>query len=122
MTEETGKGWEATRTAWDEVGNRFAELGRRLGDQYRKLGEERGPTEQEEVRSSVKEAVQVAVQQVDQAFTSVGNALRDPDSKQELQRAARSLADAVSATFSDLSSEIRELGSKPPPKPEAPSE
>jgi hypothetical protein len=118
MSDDGGNAWDATRTAWDEVGNRFAELGRRLGDEYRRVGEERSEPEQEEARASVRDAVQVAVQQVDQAFTSVGKALRNPEAKQELQQAAHSLADAVAATFADLSSEIRgQLGSKPPSEP-----
>jgi DNA-binding ferritin-like protein len=123
VADDKGTGWEATRSAWDEVGERFADLGRRLAEQYRKLGDERGTEAQEEARRSVKEAVQVALGQVDKAFTSVGNAMRDPDSKQDLQRAARTLADAVSATFSELSSEIREqLGSRPPSGPGAPTD
>jgi len=111
MSKEHDSSWEATRTAWDHVGDRFADVGRHVSDQYKKLGEERGAQAQEEVRSSVRDAMQTVVRQLDLAFTSVGNALRDSDSKQDLQRAARSLADAVSATFSDLSTEIKGLGS-----------
>jgi DNA-binding ferritin-like protein len=124
MSREQDSSWEATRSAWDEVGNRFADVGRHVGDQYRKLGEERGVEAQEEVRSSVRDAMQTVVRQLDQAFTSVGNALRDSESKQDLQRAARSLADAVSATFSDLSSELKQFGSpgsSGPSEPTGPS-
>lgn len=122
MSEEHDSTWEATRTAWDVVGNRFADVGRHVGDQYRKLGQERGADAQEEVRSSVRDAMQTVVRQLDQAFTSVGNALRDTESKQDLQRAARSFADAVSATFSDLSSEIKQFGAPSGPPTPPPSE
>ena len=121
MSKERDSSWDTTRTAWDEVGNRFADVGRHVGAQYRKLGEERGAEAQEEVRSSVRDAMQTVVRQLDQAFTSVGNALRDTESKQDLQRAARSLADAVSATFSDLSSEIKQIGGSSSSGPSDPS-
>jgi hypothetical protein len=95
-----------TQRSWDEVGRHFAEVGRRVSEHYRKL-DEQGATTSAEANRSVSDALQTVVHQMDQAFTSVGNALRDPEAKDSLNRAVRSLGDALSATFSDVSGEIR---------------
>jgi DNA-binding ferritin-like protein len=114
VAEETGKKWEHTKKAWDEVGERFTDVGRKVGEQYRKLGDEAPPMTAAE-RRKVDEAVQGVVNQLDRTFTSIGNAMRDAESRESLNRAVRSFGDALAATFSGVSSEIRaKLGGKSP--------
>lgn len=107
MSDQVGKGWKHARRAWDEVGERFTEVGRKVGDHYRKLDEESPPKTAAE-RKDINEAVRGAVEQLDQAFTSLGNAFRDPEAQESLNRAARSFGEALAATFSELSGEIRQ--------------
>jgi hypothetical protein len=106
MSDDASSRRRGTQRSWDEVGRHFAEVGRRVSDHYRKLGEQ-GTTDAAETNRSVSDALQTVMRQMDQALTSVGNAIRDPEAKDSLNRAVRSLGDALSATFSDVSDEIR---------------
>jgi len=101
----------STKDAWDEVGERFGEWGRMLGERYRKRGEELGATAEED-RKKLDETVQAVTRQLDQAFTSLGDTLRDPEAKQTLKEAAKAVGDAVSTTLSEAGEQIRSrLGS-----------
>ena len=95
-----------SKEAWTEVGDRFSEVGKRLADRYHSLGESQG-AEAEERRVKVEEALKAARDQLDRAFTSVGDTLRDPSTKDSLGRAVTSLGDAISATFTEAGDEIR---------------
>ena len=101
----------STKDAWDEVGERFGEWSRMLGERYRKRGEELGGTAEED-RKKLDEAVRAVTRQLDQAFTSLGDTLRDPEAKQSLKEAAKAVGDAVSTTLSEAGEQIRtRLGS-----------
>jgi hypothetical protein len=95
-----------SKEAWSDVGDRFAEVGKRLSDRYHSLGESEG-AEAEERRVKVEEALRAARDQLDRAFTSVGDTLRDPATKDSLGKAVTSLGDAISATFTEAGDEIR---------------
>jgi DNA-binding ferritin-like protein len=95
-----------TKKAWDEVGERFSEVGRRIGEHYRKMGAEAEAAAEEQGRA-LNDAVKKAVDELDHALTAVGDSLRDQQTKDSLKQAARSFGDALSATFSNLSEEIR---------------
>jgi hypothetical protein len=110
---ETGKRWDDTKKAWDEVGERFGDFGRKVGEHYRKLEEPSPPMTSAE-KKKVDEAVQSAVNQLDRAFTSLGNAIRDDESRESLNRAVRSFGDALANTFSGVSGEIRKKFRGPP--------
>ncbi len=94
------------KKAWDEVGERFAEAGRLLKEQYRKLEGEKGPEAAEE-RKRLSEAVKSATDQLDSAFTSLGNVLRDREARKPIEKAAESLGDAIATTFSEVGGEIQ---------------
>jgi hypothetical protein len=96
----------STRDAWDEVGERFAEWGKLLSERYRERGREHGSTPEEDKRK-LEDAVQAVVRQLDVAFTSLGDTLRDPQAKQSLGAAARSLVDAMSTTVSEVGQKLR---------------
>ena len=106
MAENPGNEEREMRKAWDEVSRNFSEVGRRFSQHYRKLAGEASASATEQ-REAMNDALKKAVEQLDQTFTSVGDALRDPVTQQSLKQAARSLGDAVSTTFSDLGDEIR---------------
>jgi hypothetical protein len=96
----------ASKEAWNEVGDRFGEVGKRLKDRYHSLGESQG-AEAEERRIKVEEALRAARDQLDRAFTSLGDTMRDPGTKDSLGKAVTSLGDALSATFAEAGDEIR---------------
>jgi hypothetical protein len=115
MGGQSEQGWEQTRRAWDEVAKRFGEVGRKVGDQYRKLGDQ-GAETADAAASGVREAVRDAVGELDRAFTSVGDTLRDAEAKESLHQAVGALGDALEATFAKVGEELRkQLGSKPKP-------
>jgi uncharacterized protein YyaL (SSP411 family) len=113
MAENTGSEGE-TKKAWDEVGQHFSDVGKRIGEHYRNLEDETKPSAATQ-RQSVNDAVKKVVDELDQAFTGLGNALRDPQTKDSLNKAARSLGNALDSTFSGLGDRIRQRGRKDSP-------
>lgn len=117
---------ESSKEAWDEVGERFAVFGRALAARYKQLEQERGATTDEDKRK-VEEAIQTVTRTLDQAFTSLGDTIRDPAAKQGLKDATRAVADALGVTFSEVSVEVRKRVGRsgeppePPERPDAPS-
>jgi len=102
---------ESSKEAWNQVGDKFGEWSRLLGEKYRKRGEELGTTAEED-RKKLDDAVQTVTRQLDQAFTSLGETLRDPEAKQNLKEATKAFGDALSTTFSEVGEQIRsKLGS-----------
>lgn len=97
---------EGSKEAWDDVGDKFATFGRALAARYKQLEQERGTTTDEDKRK-LEEAIQTVTRTLDQAFTSLGDTLRDPHAQQGLKDAARSVGDALGVTFSEVSGEVR---------------
>ena len=92
------------RDRWDEVGRSVADLGKRLGDRYRDA--------RFDEQAEVTDALDRLVAGLDRAFTSLGDTIRDPESRAAVERAARSLGDAVAGTFEDVGERLRKrLGS-----------
>jgi HEAT repeat protein len=113
---------ESSKEAWDEVGERFAVFGRTLAARYKQLEQERGATPEEDKRA-IDDAIQTVTRTLDQAFTSLGDTIRDPAAKQGLKDATRAVADALGVTFSEVTVEIRKRvgrGGEPPAPPERP--
>jgi len=112
---------ESSKEAWDEVGERFAVFGRALAARYKQLEQERGATTEEDKRK-LEEAIQTVTRTLDQAFTSLGDTIRDPRAKDGLKDAARSVGDALGVTFSEVSEEVRKRvrrSPEPPSRPDA---
>ena len=121
-----------SKAAWDQVGQEFRELGRQIKQHYeqqpRPAGE-RGPTgpegQQAEVgqgsagapgdqgpgpaadRRKVDDALQKLTESLEQAFSALGDAIRDPQFGEQTKKAAGSLSDALTATFSEASERFR---------------
>jgi uncharacterized protein YyaL (SSP411 family) len=113
MAGKTGNEGE-TKKAWEEVGQHFSDVGKRIGEHYRSL-ESETKTSAAAQRENVKDAIQKVVDELDQALTGLGNALRDPQTKESLNKAAKSLGDALDSTFAGLGDRIRQRGRKDSP-------
>jgi hypothetical protein len=122
MTSESGQGKDAKR-AWDDVGKQFSDVGKRISERYRGEKGQTGTTAESEQRA-VGDAIQRVVDQLDQTFTALGNALRDPETTEGLRQASRSLSQALDATFSGVGGELRRrFGRKGPSEgPDRPGE
>ncbi|HEV8420546.1 MAG TPA: hypothetical protein VGR13_04250 [Actinomycetota bacterium] len=101
-----------TREAWAEVGQHFSDVGKRIGEHYRNLEEEETRTSAATQRETVNDVIKKVVDQLDQAFTGLGNALRDPQTKDSLNKAAKSLGEALDSTFSGLGERMRQRNAK----------
>jgi hypothetical protein len=87
---------------WDTVSSEFGSLGDRLKDTYRRVAADRGPSEDE-----IKGAFATLIGAWDQVAESVTTALRDPEAREHLKKAASSFATALGATISDLGDEFK---------------
>jgi hypothetical protein len=119
-----------SKAAWDQVGQEFLALGRQVKQHYEgqsrpeeKPGEPlRGSLVHKEGREEtaephaegpspdrrkVDEALQKLTQSLDQAFSALGDAVRDPQVGEQTKKAANSLSDALNATFAEASERFR---------------
>ena len=98
---------DETRRAWDEVGDGFTKLGRMISDRYKGRSEDAparaGGTEE----NAVADAVRRATEELDKAFTSLGDTLRDDEARQQMRETGTKLSDALRVTFTEVSDEIR---------------
>lgn len=89
-----------TKQAWNEVADEFSDLGLKLKLHFEETVQAR-PDE------TVKKALEDLRDALDQAFTAVGDVVKDPAVKQDVVDVARSLREALSTTFSEASSDLR---------------
>ena len=102
---------DETKKAWDEVGKGFAKLGRIISEQYQKSGPR--PTTAQE--GAVKDSVRRATDELDRAFTALGETLRDDQAREHMKETGRKLGDALKVTFNEVSEQIRKsVGNQPP--------
>jgi hypothetical protein len=83
------------------VAAEWLELKARMKDAYHRIATEDAPTEDE-----IKEALATLAGAWDQVAGAFSAAMRDPDNRAQLKRAAGSLAAAVGATLSGLGGAI----------------
>jgi hypothetical protein len=95
------------KTAWDEVGNRFSDIAGRVKEQFDARAAFGGPDSQK-----VDDAVRTLVRAVDNAFTAIGETLRDPATRDEVKQAASAMGDAIGATFNEVAAQIKNLGGR----------
>jgi ABC-type transporter Mla subunit MlaD len=115
------------KQAWDEVGDSFSKLGRKISEGYRQLEEQR-PSDASAARTegqregAVADAIRRATDELDRAFTSLGDTLRDNETQEHLRDTSRKLGDALQVTFTAISEEVRRAarGRRPPNGNEGP--
>jgi hypothetical protein len=121
-----------SKAAWDQVGQEFRELGRQIKQHYeqqpRAAGKtgpagpagpegqagqssaetpgDQGPAPAAD-RRKVDDALQKLTESLEQAFSSLGDAIRDPQFGEQTKKAAGSLSDALTATFAEASERFR---------------
>jgi hypothetical protein len=118
-----------SKAAWDQVGQEFKALGRQvkqryeeqsrseksgaplrgsLVDQEGREGTTEAPAEgQPADRRKIDDALQKLTESLDQAFSALGDAVRDPEVGEQTKKAASSLSDALNATFAEVSERFR---------------
>ena len=120
-----------SKAAWDQVQQEFRALGRQVKQTYEEsrpekekpgeplrgsLVDKEGPEETAEPRAEgpppadrrkVDEALQKLTESLDQAFSALGDAVRDPKVGEQTKKAASSLSDALNATFAEASERFR---------------
>ena len=119
-----------SKAAWDQVGQEFRALGRQVKQRYEEsrpekpepgaplrgsLVDKEGPEETAEPRADgqpadrgkVDDTLKKLTESLDQAFSALGEAVRDPQVGEQTKKAASSLSDALNATFAEASERFR---------------
>jgi hypothetical protein len=121
-----------SKAAWDQVGEEFRELGRQVKQHYEQQprpaggtgptgsagpegqqgqGSAEAPGDQGAApaadRRKVDDALQKLTESLEQAFSALGDAIRDPQFGEQTKKAAGSLSDALTATFAEASERFR---------------
>jgi hypothetical protein len=104
-----------SKAAWDKVGEDFKVLGRQVKQHYEqrpKPGTEVQEAKESQAapaadRRKVDEALEKLRDSLEQAFSALGDAVRDPEVGEQTKKAAGSLSDALTATFAEASERFR---------------
>jgi hypothetical protein len=118
-----------SKAAWDQVGQEFRALGRQVKQHYEEqsrsegsgaplrgsLVDQEGREETAEPRAEgpsadrrkVDEALQKLTDSLEQAFSALGDAVRDPKVGEQTKKAAGSLSDALNATGAEASERFK---------------
>jgi hypothetical protein len=105
-----------SKAAWDRVGEDFKALGRQVKQHYDERPRSERPQEPQAAegqgehaadRRKVDDALQKLTDALDQAFSALGDAVRDPHVGEQTKKAASSLSDALNATFAEASERFR---------------
>ena len=111
------------KAAWDEVGARFADLGRVIKERQQTRTQEsttsgegaaqgEGASSGEAASPDTGPARQV-IDAVDEAFTALGDAVRDSDFQRQAKGSLDALGAALGVTFAELGEHLRERFEKP---------
>jgi hypothetical protein len=100
-----------SKAAWERVGEDFRVLGRQVKEHYeqrpRSEGDTSGPALSSADRRKVDEALRKLTESLDQAFSALGDTVRDPRFAEQTRKAAGSLSDALNTTFAEASERLR---------------
>jgi hypothetical protein len=103
-----------SKAAWDKVGEDFKVLGRQVKQHYdqrpkpgTEVQEGGGQGAPAADRRKVDEALEKLRDSLEQAFSALGDAVRDPQVGDQTRKAATSLSDALTVTFSEASERFR---------------
>ena len=108
---------DETKKAWDEVAEGFAKLGRMISERYRRNPSPPSPAEE----GAAKDSIRRATEELDRAFTTFGDTLRDDEAREHMRETGRRLGDALKVTFNQVSEQIRRsVGNQSPGEPKPP--
>ncbi len=115
---------DSAKDAWTNVGERFSSWGRRVADRYKEAG---GGETPQETQHKLEEAAREVGDQLNRAFTALGDTIRDEQAKQDLREAVGAIGNAVAATVNEAGTAMRERfgqsgSSTPPERPDRPDE
>ena len=96
-----------SKANWDQVGEDFKTLGRQVKQHYdqREGTQEKGASSAD--KGKVDDALQKLTDSLEQAFSALGEAVRDPQVGEQTKKAAGSLSDALTATFAEAGERFR---------------
>jgi hypothetical protein len=108
-----------TQEAWNEVGERFSAWGHLVAEHYRE-SESAGSESARDTERKLEETARELADQLNRAFTALGDSFRDEQAKAGLKDAARSVGDAVAVTVAEATEAIRRRvgASDAPPRPD----
>ena len=114
-----------TKESWDQVGESWRDLGRHLRDQCQKLSEDQAKETRED-RAKLNEAASKLSEHVGEALSSMRGLVKDPATKESIDRVVQATGAAISATFDAAAAEIRQHlpgveGAEPAKVPAPPS-
>jgi hypothetical protein len=101
-----------SKANWDQVGEDFKALGRQVKQHYDQRPRPGGAEDEQGAapsadRRKVDDALEKLREALDQAFSALGDAVRDPRVGEQTKKAAGSLSDALTATFAEASERFR---------------
>ena len=113
---------DETKRAWNDVGEGFEKLGRIISERYKELGEQRDSHAAAPNESVVGDAIRQATDELDRAFTALGDTLRNDDARAHVRDTGRKLSEALKVTLTEAGDEIRRaVGSHQSSHPDDPS-
>jgi hypothetical protein len=113
------------KDAWSEVSDRFTSWGKLVTERYRERKPDAGTGEtSEESGRKLDDAARDLSDQLNRAFSALGDTLRDAEAKDRLKEAVKTLGDAVTLTVNETTEEVRKrlrtTGSDTPDDPPTP--
>jgi hypothetical protein len=99
-----------SKANWDQVGEDFRALGRQVKQHYDEQTKEQpeaGRAAPSADRRKVDETLQKLTDSLEQAFSALGDVIRDPQFGEQTKKAAGSLSDALNATFAEASERFK---------------
>jgi hypothetical protein len=101
-----------SKAAWDKVGEDFRDLGRQVKQHYDQRPRpgsdvQEGQGAPAADRRKVDDALEKLRDSLEQAFSALGDAVRDPQVGEQARKAAGSLNDALTATFAEASERFK---------------
>jgi hypothetical protein len=117
---------ENAKDAWSEVGDRFTSWGKLVAERYRDRKPETGAGAAESSDESGRkfdDAARDLSDQLNRAFSALGDTLRDAEAKDRLKDAVKTLGDALTLTINETTGEVRKrLRTTEPDAPDGPDD
>jgi hypothetical protein len=115
LEEREGAQMAESKAAWDKVGEDFRVLGRQVKQHYDQRPRPGSDVQEAQEgqgapaadRRKVDDALEKLRDSLEQAFSALGDAVRDPQVGEQAKKAAGSLNDALTTTFAEASERFK---------------